>query len=150
MDHGGDGLDRLLGEADQRLVEQDRLDRPDPLPRDLDRLLGCEALARGPRLGEHRRKALRAQVPLIEELLRRLDHRGHDPRLADHTAGGADGTAARAPCDLAYLESELRGARERITALVHRRRPSMSRLAAPRDAVTLDPEGAENHAEREP
>src|SRR6188508_2603912 len=41
----GDLADRLVGEADQRLVEEDRLDLPDSLVLDLDRLLLREALA---------------------------------------------------------------------------------------------------------
>src|SRR6185503_19224919 len=37
-----DLADRLVREADQGLVEEDRLDRPDPLPVDLDPLLRGE------------------------------------------------------------------------------------------------------------
>ena len=72
--------DRLVAEAEQRLVEQDRLDRPDLLPRDLDPLLAGEALARRLRLGEHRREPVRVEVALVEELLGGLDHGRDDPR----------------------------------------------------------------------
>ena len=51
--------------------------------------------------------------------------------------------------DLPDLERELRGARERVAALVHRRRPGVRRLAGPRDAMALDAERAEHDAERQ-
>ena len=143
-------LDRLLGKADQRVVEEDRLDRPDALPGDVDRLLGGEALARRLRLAEHRRKPLCAQVALIEKLLRGLDDRGHDARLADDSARGADGASAGAPCDFTDLERELRRAGERVAALVHRRRAGMRRLSTPRDAMPLDTEGPEHDSEGKP
>ena len=51
--------------------------------------------------------------------------------------------------DLAELELELRGAGERVAALVHRRRAGVRGLAAERDEVALDAEGAEHDAERQ-
>ena len=51
--------------------------------------------------------------------------------------------------DPADLERELRGAGERIASPVHRRRAGVRGLAGPGDQVTLDPEGAEHHAQRE-
>ncbi len=142
-------LNRLLAEPDERVVEEDRLDRPDPLPLDLDRLLRREALARRLRLGKHRREALRAQVALIEELLRGLDHRGHDSGLADDAARGAHRAASGASRDLTDLERELRGSCERVAAPVHRRRPGMGGLPTPGDPVALDAERPEDDAERE-
>src|SRR5262245_4751296 len=61
-----DLCDRLLAETDQRLVEEDRLDRPDPLPLDVDVLLRRETLAGCTGFREHRCKPLRAQVALVE------------------------------------------------------------------------------------
>ena len=139
----------FVAEAEQRLVEEDRLDRPDPLPLDVDRLLGGEPLAGGLRLDQHRRELLRVEMALVEELLCRLDDGRHDPRLADDSAGRADRSVARPARDVADLERELRRARERVAAPVHRRRAGMRRLAAPRDAVALDAERAEDDAERQ-
>ena len=51
--------------------------------------------------------------------------------------------------DLAELELELRGAGEGVAALVHRRRAGVRGLAAERDRVALDAEGAEHDAERQ-
>ena len=49
----------------------------------------------------------------------------------------------------ADVERQLRGAGERVAALVHRRRAGVRRLAAPRDARALDAERAEHDAERQ-
>ena len=51
--------------------------------------------------------------------------------------------------DVADLERELRGSRERIAALVHGRRSGVSGLTAPGDAMTLDAEGPQHDPERE-
>ena len=57
----GDLADRLVGELDQRLVEQDRLDAPDPLPLDLDVLLRRRsARDAASRVAEHRARAASA------------------------------------------------------------------------------------------
>ena len=61
----------------------------------------------------------------------------------------ADGAVAGPLRDLAELERELRGAGERVAALVHRRRAGVRGLAAPGDPVALDAERAEHDAERE-
>ena len=89
----------------------------------------------------------RVEMALIEELLGRLHDGCHDSRLADDAAGRADGAAARSARDVADLERELRCARERVAALVHRSRSGMCRLAVPGDSVTLDAECAEDDAE---
>ena len=64
---------RLVGQLDQSLVEEDRLDRPDPLPGDVDSLLLGELVGEllGP--GKHRREVPRDEVTLVEKLLGRLD-----------------------------------------------------------------------------
>ena len=103
--------------AEQRLVEQDRLDRPDPLPLDLDPLLRREALARRFASASIAASSARVEVALVEELLGCLHHRRDDPRPADD----APATCRRRPrpCagDLADLERELRRAGERVPAL---------------------------------
>ena len=95
------------------------------------------------------RERVSVEVPLVEQLLGRLDDGGDDPGLRHDAARGAD----RAPTDLrgdrADLERELRRAGERVAALVHRRRAGVRRLAAPRDLVALDAEGAEDDSERQ-
>ena len=78
----GDLADRLVGELDQRVVEQDRLDVPDPLPLDLDVLLAREPLGRFLGHREHPRELRGVEVALVEQLLGRLDDGGDDPRLA--------------------------------------------------------------------
>ncbi len=138
-----------LAEAEERLVEEDRLDRPDLLPLDLDPLLLCESGARLLGEREHRGELRSVQVPLVEELLGGLDDRGDDARLADDAAGGANGAVSRSLGDAADLQSELRCSRERITPRFHGRRTSVRCLAAPRDAVALDAEGPENDSERQ-
>src|SRR5207344_866047 len=60
---------RLLAEPEQRLVEEDGLDRPDLLPLHLDRLLRREALARLLRLREERSELRSVEMALVEELL---------------------------------------------------------------------------------
>ena len=65
------------------------------------------------------------------------------PPLVQH------GAVADLRCDLPQLESELRGAGERVAALVHRRRAGVRGLAAPGDPVALDAERAEHGAERQ-
>ena len=142
--------DRLVGQPDQRLVEEDRLDLPEPLPRDLDPLLGREAVGGGLRGGEHAGERVGVEVPLVEQLLGRLDDRGDDAGSADDVARGADRAAACRERDRTDLERELRGAGQRVPPLVHRRRAGMGGLAVPGDARSLDAEGAEHDPEREP
>src|SRR5581483_7440625 len=144
-----DLADRLVGELDQRLVEQDRLDLPDSLPVDLEVLLARDSLRRPLRLVEHRRERRRVEVTLVEQAFRRLDDRRDDPRLRHDAADRADGAAADASRDLADLELELRRPRERVAALVHRRRARVRSLTAEGDAVALDAERAEDDTERE-
>ena len=140
----------VLAEADQRLVEQDRLDRPDPLPLDVDRLLGGEALAGLLRLGRASPRAARASRW-------RWSRSCSAVSTTDVTIPGLQTTppdvqTAPSPVrarDVADLERELRRAGERVAALVHRRRAGVRRLAAPRDAVALDAERAEHDAERQ-
>ena len=88
-------------------------------------------------------------MALVEQALGGLDDGGDDARLRDDAAHRADGAAADALRDLADLELELRGAGERVAALVHRRRAGVRRLAAERDLVALDAERAEDDAERQ-
>src|SRR5581483_4321004 len=87
MGRAGDLDDRLVGERDQPLVERDRLDAPDPLPLDVDVLLPREALARHARELEEARELRGVEMALVEELLRGLDDRRDDARLADDAAG---------------------------------------------------------------
>src|ERR687885_1172038 len=89
-------------------------------------------------------------MALVEQALRRLDNRRDDPRLRHDAAHRAHRALAGSLRDLADLELELRGAGERVAALVHRRRAGVRGLAAERDPVALDAEGAEDDAEREP
>ena len=88
-------------------------------------------------------------MPLVEQLLGRLDDRGDDARLADDAARRAHRAVPHLGGDRAQLELELRRAGERVAALVHRRRAGVRRLAAPRDEMALDPERAEDDAERQ-
>src|SRR5947208_8767639 len=88
-------------------------------------------------------------MALVEQALGGLDHGRNDPRLRDHTTHRADRSAADPVRDLADLELEPRGAGERVAALVHRSRTRVRGLAAERDLVPLDPEGAEDDAERQ-
>src|SRR5207249_8888837 len=89
-----DLADRLVGEADQRLVEEDRLDLPDALPVEVETLLLCESPRRFLCRSEHRGELPRVEMALVEQLLRRLDDRGHDARTADDAAARADGAVA--------------------------------------------------------
>src|SRR4029450_8804911 len=65
----GDFLDRLVGELDQLVVEQDRLDVPNPLPVDVDIALCGEAGSGLPRGLEHRGELLGLEVALVEQAL---------------------------------------------------------------------------------
>src|SRR5215218_2214732 len=141
--------DGLVGEPDQRLVERDRLDFPDPLPLDVDPFLLREPLRRLLRQREHPRELRRIEVTLVEQLLRGLDDRRHDPGPRHHAAGGTDRAVADLARDVADVERELRGAGERVAAPVHRRRPGVRGLAAPGDPRALDAERAEHHPERQ-
>src|SRR6266508_370369 len=145
----GDLLDRVLGEPDQLVVEEDRLDLPDPLPLDPDVLLVGDPLRNSLRSLEHRSERLGVQVPLVEQALGRLDDRGDDAGLRDDAAHRAHGSASHTGRDLTDLELEPRSAGERVAAGVHRRRPCMSGLTAEGDLVALDPEGAEDDTERQ-
>ena len=78
---------------------------------------------------EHRRERRRVEVALVEQALGGLDDRRDDARLRDDAAHRADRAAADALGDLAELELELRGAGERVAALVHRRRAGVRGLA---------------------
>ncbi len=146
----GDLADRLVGELDQLLVEQDRLDLPDPLPLDLDVLLvrrsACEAAS-----------ALLSISASCAASRCRWSSRHSAVSTTEVTMPGFVTTppivqTAPPPMrrrDLADLELQLRGAGERVAALVHRRRARVRRLAAPRDAMALDAERAEHDAERQ-
>ena len=141
--------DRFLREPDQGLVEQDRLDSPDALPCDLDLLLRGEPAGRILGLGEHRREPVGVEVPLVEQLLRSLHHRGDDPRPTDDVAAGTDRTAAGLGSDAPDVERQPGRACEGVAPLVHRRRAGVGGLARPGDPVALDAERAEDDAERE-
>ena len=110
-------------------------------------LLPREPFAGLPGLAQHLRQLARVEVTLIEETFRSLDHGRDDPRLRDDAAHRADAAVVR--CDRADLEREPRRARERVAALVHRRRAGVRRLTAERDARALDAERAEHDAQRQ-
>jgi hypothetical protein len=88
-------------------------------------------------------------MALIEELLGCLDDGRDDAGLADDSARGADRSVPGARGDVPELERELGRPRERVAALIHRRRARMRRLAPPSDPVALDAVGAEHGAQRE-
>ena len=102
------------------------------------------------RVAEHLRELMRVEVALVEQALRRLDHRGDDPRPRDDAAHRADRALAGARRDLPELELELRRAGQRVAPLVHRRRAGMRGLAAEGDLVPLDTERSQHDPEREP
>src|SRR5262249_33287389 len=76
-----------------------------------------------------------------------LDDRRDDAGLRDDAAHRADRATPGLLRDLADPQLELRRAGERVAARVHRRRARVRGLAAERDEVTLDAEGAEHDAE---
>jgi hypothetical protein len=76
-------LNRLVGELDQPLVEEDRLDVPDPLELDLDALLLCEPPATSLRILEQCGQLLGVEMALVEELLGRFDDGRDDSGVAD-------------------------------------------------------------------
>jgi hypothetical protein len=90
----------------------------------------------------------RVEMPLVEETLRCLDHRGDDAGPRHDAAHRADSALPGPLCDLTDLELESRSACECVTALVHRRRTGVSSLATERDLVTLDAEGPQDDAKR--
>src|SRR5204863_7504066 len=144
-----DLADRLVGKLDQGLVEEDRLDVPETLPLDFDVLLSREALRRLLRKREEAGELPGVEVPLVEQLLGGLDDGGDDAGPADDVSRRADGAVTDVARDRADLERELRRAGERIAPLVHRRRAGVRGLAAPGDTRALDPERAEDDAERQ-
>ena len=143
-----DLLDRLVCELEQRFVEEDRLDVPDPLPFHLDVLFFGEPLRSALRVVQHRGELSGVEVTLVEQALGRLDHRGDDAGLRDDPAHRADRAVTRPLRDLADLELEPRRTGERVAALVHRRRAGVRRLSTKSDLVTLDAERAQHDAER--
>ena len=140
----------LVGELDQRLVEQDRLDRPDPLPLDLDVLL----LREPPRRGLGVRAASTRARPASRW---RWSSRQTAVSTTDVTIPGfvtTEPIVHTAPSPVRFAisrisSSSLRRGGERVTALIHRRRAGVRGLAAERDLVALDAEGAEHDAERQ-
>ena len=112
-------------------------------------LLLREPARRRLRVAEHLRELMRVEVPLVEQALGRLDHRGDDSRPRDDAAHRADRALAGARRDLAELELELRRAGQRVAPLVHRRRAGVRGLAAEGDLVPLDPERPEHDAQRQ-
>ena len=124
--------DRLVAELDQLRVEEDRLDRPDPSKETSIDSSAAKRSERLLRVREHRRQRVRVEVALVEQLLGGLHDRSDDAGLADDAARRADRAAARALGDMAKLERELRGARERVTPRVHRRRAGVRGLASSR------------------
>ena len=149
MRRARDLADRLVGELEQPVVEGDRLDRPDPLPLDLDVLLAANRSLASCASSSSRASFARVEVALVEQLLGRLDDGGDDAGPADDAARRADRAVPDLRRDRPDLERELRRAGERVAALVHRRRAGVRGLAAPRDEVALDAEGAEDDAERQ-
>ena len=104
--------------VDQLGVEQDRLDLPDPLPRDLDvspRRRSARSPPRAapasPRASRRRGGAGRAAARQSSTTVVTI------PGFVDDAADRADRAAARALGDLADLERQLRRARERVAAL---------------------------------
>src|SRR6266566_7988434 len=136
----GAGLfsDRFVRERDQSVVEEDRLDVPDPPPLDVDVLVACALLRRTLRFVEHGYELRRIEMPLVEEALCRLDDRGDDARLGHDSAHRADGAVAGPLRDLPNLELQSRRACECDAPLVHGRRAGVRGLAAKGDLVTLD------------
>ena len=139
--------DRLVGEFDEALIEQDRLDVPDPVPLDLDLLLAREVLGRPLRLLEHGRQLGRVEMTLVEEAFSRLDDRRDDARLRDDTAHRADRALPGALGDLPDLELESRGTGEGIATLVHRRRARVGRLTAEGHLMPLHAERPQDDAQ---
>ena len=72
-------------------------------------------------------------MTLIEQLLGRLDDRGDDPRPAHDSARRAHRPVPHLARDVADRERELGRPRKRVAPRVHRGRPRVSRLAAPRE-----------------
>ena len=142
---------RIASSANPISVSSNRIGSIDQIfsQRDVDLLLLGEAARELLRSREHRGELAGVEVPLVEQLLCRLDDGGDDPRPADDAARRAHGAVARLAGDVADRERELRGARERVAALVHRRRAGVGRLPRPRDAPALDAERAEHDAERQ-
>src|SRR5205823_10336587 len=120
----------LVRELDQPRIERDRLDAPDPLPRDLDVLLAREPLARLTRERKQPRELAGVEVALVEQLLRPLDDRGDDPWPADDAARRADPAPSHLDRDRPDSEREPGRAGERVAPLVHRRRPGVGGLPA--------------------
>ena len=142
--------DRLVAEVDQLGVEEDRLDLPDLVQR---RPRSSPPAAKRSRarlgVGEHRGERPGVEVTLVEHLLRRLDDRRDDARLADDAARPCRRRRRRSLGDVPNLERELGGAGERIAPRVHRRRAGVRGLAGPGDVVALDAERAQHDADRQ-
>src|SRR5262245_62250715 len=96
----------LIGELDQCLVEEDRLDVPDSLPADLDLFFRRKTFGRALCLVEHAGQPGRVEVTLVEQTFGGLDHRGDDSRLRHDAAHGAHRSVARRLRNLADLELE--------------------------------------------
>src|SRR5512133_741010 len=90
MRRAGDLPDRLVGELDQLVVEQDRLDVPDALPLNLDVLLARKTPRGGLGVAQHLRELHRVEVALVEQALRGLDYGRDDAGLRDDPAHRAD------------------------------------------------------------
>src|SRR2546422_7968977 len=109
MRGAGHFSDRFVRECNQSVVEEDRLDVPDPLPLDADVLVACVLLRRTLRLVEHGCELRRIEMPLIEEALCRLDDRSDHAWLRHDSAHRADGAVAGPLRDLPNLELQSRG-----------------------------------------
>ena len=148
-DAAGDLADRLLGELDQRVVEEDRLDPPDATPS----RPRCRSSAAKRSAASRASASSRASSPASRW---RWSSSCSAVSTTEVTIPGRQTTppevqTAPPPTSAAIvadLERELGGAGERVPALVHRRRAGVGRLAVPRDPRALDAERAEHDAER--
>ena len=141
--------DRLVGELDQPLVEEDRLDVPDPLPLDLDVLFLGKPPRGCLRVAQHLRQLDGVEMPLVEQALGGLDDRGDDAWFRHHAAHRADGALSDPLGDLTDLQLEPGRTGERVATLVHRGRARVGRLAAKGHLVALDAERPQYDPERQ-
>ena len=139
--------DRLVTEVDELPIEWPRWDPPLHIPEHLESLLGRDPLARRLSLGQHAVERRLVEVTLVEGHLHLCGYRRRDSARRFEHADRRD--AAIAQGDLPPLEREAGHARDGIAAHRHRRRANVGSLTSECDDVPLDPEGAENRAQRE-
>src|SRR4030081_827579 len=135
--------DGFVAKRDQFIIEYDRLDIPQPVPRKIDITFRGELFARYFCFTQHSLQGAGVEMALIERDSTFFDHARDNSRLCCARADRANALTA-ALSDSINLGAHLCSRQKCIASPVHRRTAGMRRLSAKCDGVTLHAKSSED------